>query len=260
MTAESAVNYQPEELDYRITGNGDPPILMLHGWGGSLQAMDVLAEPLAQQRRVVSLSLPGFGASPEPLEPWGTWDFVGLLKGWLERQGLKKVDVIGHSFGGRIAIGLAVKHPHVIEKLVLMDSAGLKPHRSLKTRLKIMTARNLKRVGRIMQGRFEKFTDRWRDQLGSLDWKLASPVMRRTLVRVIEEDLSVELGSIKASTLIVWGEKDTATPLPMGRRMARLIPDSSLVVIPGASHFCYLERKGDVLSAVWKHLELSTVW
>ncbi len=254
------INYELEELDYQIIGEGDPPILMLHGWGGSLQTMDVLGEPLAQHRRVVFVSLPGFGSSPEPPESWGTWDFVGLLKDWLERQGLKRIDVIGHSFGGRIAIGLAIKHPHFIEKLILMDSAGLRPHRSLTTRLKIMTAHNLKRVGRVMHGRFEKFMDRWRDQLGSMDWKLASPVMRRTLVRIIEEDLSVELGNIKASTLLVWGEKDTATPLPMGRKMARLIPNSSLVIIPGSGHFCYLERKGDVLSAVWKHLELSTAW
>jgi len=260
LSLRSGDDYPAERMDHRVSGAGEPPILLLHGWGGSLQAMDVLSVPLTQHRRVMTVSLPGFGNSPEPAVPWGTWEYVAVLRRWCELQGVGQADIIGHSFGGRIAIGIAARHRDMVGKLVLIDSAGLKPRRSLTTRMKIMTARNLKRAGRIMQGRFEKFATKWRDQLGSTDWKLASPVMRRTLVNVIEEDLSGELGTLTTSTLLIWGEKDAATPLQMGRMMNRLIPGSSLEVIPGAGHFCYLERKGEVLSKIWGHLELPRAW
>ena len=258
--SESGREYPLDKIERGIEGSGDPPVLVLHGWGGDYRALSVIATPISQQRNVISLSLPGFGDSPEPPEAWGTWEYVEVIKTWLEHEGYRKVDVIAHSFGGRIAIGLAVRYPDFIVRLILIDSAGLRARRSFKTRLKVMTARNLRRFAQIMQGRTAEFLNKWRDQLGSQDWKLASPVMRSILVKVLDEDLSDELPRITAPALLIFGEIDTATPLWMAQKMNELIPDSKLEVIPGVGHFCYLEKKGEVLSRVWRHLDLPTAW
>ncbi|MDP8237881.1 MAG: alpha/beta hydrolase [Candidatus Hatepunaea meridiana] len=260
MNNQSVSSYPLDKIEYKSTGSGDPPILLLHGWGGDINSLDVIGTPLAQHRRVISISLPGFGKSPEPDAAWNPWDYLSMLKGWLELQGLSKVDIIAHSFGGRISIPLASRHPDLVGKLILISGAGLKSQRSMKTRLKIMTSKNIARVARVFRGRYAKFIENFRQQLGSQDWKLASPVMRGTLVKTLEEDLRDELNKIAAPTLLVWGEKDTATPLFMARIMDNLIQNSKLVVIPDAGHYCFLERKGEVLSAVWEHFGLPEAW
>lgn len=254
------MNYPLEKIEAHITGSGTPQILLLHGWGGDVDALNEIAEPLSQHRQVISLSFPGFGSSPEPSESWGTWEYVDFLNDWLGQQITGAVDVIGHSFGGRISIGLTVRYPSLVGRLVLIDSSGLKPRRSLKTRLKILTAKCMSRTSRIIGGRLSEIIDRQRERLGSEDWRQASPVMRGTLVRALKEDLKAELPKITAPTLLVWGNEDNETPLFMAKVMDRLIPDAKLSVIEGAGHFCYLERTGDVVSAIWKHLELPSVW
>ena len=253
-------DYPLEQIEYRIKGTGNPPILLLHGWGGSYKALDVLGEPLAQHRRIFSVSLPGFGASPEPAEAWNASDYSNVVKNWLDRQGIETVDIIAHSFGGRIAIGLAANYPRSVGRLVLMASAGIKPRRSIRTRLKIRTARGLKRAASILGGRYLQIMDRWRDRLGSQDWKLSSPAMRRILVNILDEDQSETIARITVPTLLIWGNKDTATPLWMGEKMNRLIRGSKLVTVEGAGHFCYLEQKGEVLAEIWKHLQLPSAW
>jgi len=252
--------YNMERMEHRIHGDGDPPILMLHGWGGNNNDMDVLAEPLVQHRRILTISLPGFGASPEPPESWKVSDYIKTVKLWLDRQGIETVDIIAHSFGGRIAIGLVANYPGLVKRLVLMASAGLKPRRSIKTRLKIHTARELKRAARLLGVRYGQIMEKWRDRLGSQDWKLSSPVMRKILVNVIEEDQSESIARINVPTLLIWGSRDSATPLWMGQRMSRLISGSKLVIIAGAGHFNYLEKKGEVLAEIWKHLQLPKAW
>lgn len=254
------MNYPLEKIEAHITGSGTPPILLLHGWGGDVNALNAIAEPLAQHRQVISLSFPGFGSSPEPPESWGTWEYVDFLNDWLGQQITGAVDVIGHSFGGRISIGLAVRYPSLVGRMVLIDSSGLKPRRSLKTRLKILTAKGMSRTSRIVGGRLREIIDRQRERLGSEDWRQASPVMRGTLVRILKEDLKRELANITTPTLLVWGNEDNETPLFMAKVMDRLIPDAKLSVIEGAGHFCYLERTGEVVSQIWKHLELPSVW
>ncbi len=260
MIRESVENYNLDKIAGKFYGAGTPPILMLHGWGGDLHSMDVLGKPLSQHRQIISISLPGFGDSPEPLESWDTADYVTILKRWLAKSGLSGLDIIAHSFGGRVAIMLTSKHPELANSLVLIASAGLRTQRSLKTRMKILTAKSLSRGARILKGRLGAYMEKQREQLGSQDWKLASPVMRGILVKVLKEDLSAELRGIEAPTALIWGEKDTATPVYMAEAMDRLIPDSHLVVIRDAGHFCYLEQKGEVLSEIWKHFELPAAW
>ena len=83
-----------------------------------------------------------------------------------------------------------------------------------------------------------------RGKVGSADYKNASPVMRQTMVRALNEDLTPLLSGIRVPTLLIWGENDTATPLSDGQRMEKSIPDAGLVVLKGAGHFAFAERWG----------------
>lgn len=170
------------------------------------------------------------------------------------------VDVIAHSFGGRIAIGLAARHPQRIGRLVLIGSAGLRPRRSLSVRLKRVWGRTLRRMAGVVGGELAAKIESARVRLGSEDWRRASPVMRGTLSRVLDEEMTQELRNIFHPTLLLWGSRDSATPLWMGRAMALLIPSAELVVVQGAGHYPFLDRPGEALSAIWKHLDLPAAW
>ena len=95
----------------------------------------------------------------------------------------------------------------------------------------------------------EEKIDLWREALvqhfGSADYRALTPFMRQTFNRVIAQDLTPCLAKIKAPTLLVWGENDTATPLWMGQQMEKEIPDAGLVVLKGCGHFAYLDKYGE---------------
>jgi len=222
--------------------------------------MAALAKPLAAQRRVIRLALPGFGKSPEPSEPWGSSEYAEAIAVWMDREGLKGVDLVGHSHGGRVAIRLAALRPDLVGRLSLIGSAGLPPRRSVALRLKLLYGRFLKGVAGIVGGKFAEEVQARRQKLGSADWQAASPVMKGTFKRVIPEDLSDQMVALKVPILLIWGSKDTATPLWMGERMNRLIGGSRLEVLGGAGHYAFLERTGEVVSLLWDHFGLTKAW
>jgi pimeloyl-ACP methyl ester carboxylesterase len=219
-----------------------------------------LGQPISQHREVLSISLPGFGGSPEPAQSWGTWDYTALVRRYLVAQTNDPVDIIAHSFGGRIAVGLAARYPDLVRRLVLIASAGLRPPRSAKVRLKLLSGRIITRVASLTGGRLGRELLAGKQKLGSPDWQAASPVMRGTLSRVLREDLSRECRLVQAPTLLIWGEGDRDTPPILGRRMSVLIPHSELKILSGAGHYCFLDRPGEVLSLVWRHLALPSPW
>ncbi|MDP8228532.1 MAG: alpha/beta hydrolase [Candidatus Electryoneaceae bacterium] len=253
-------HYDPNRLEQHKIGSGDPPILLLHGWGGNFRSLDGVGTALSQYRKIWAVSLPGFGKSPEPPGRWRTWDYVELVKDWMERNSLPNVDIIAHSFGGRVAIGLAARYPRLVGRLVLIAAAGLIPPRSPRTRIKLFLARTAKKTGKKIGGPVERWLEKRRQRFGSTDWQNASPMMRAVMGRILSEDMADELPKIVAPTLLVWGSDDTATPPVLAYQMEKLIPDVQLTMLDGAGHFSFLDRRGDVVSLIWKHLQLPTVW
>lgn len=231
-------------VNYEIKGQGDT-VLLLHGWASSLQPYRPLMEQLAQKYRVIALDFPGMGGSDEPTEPWDVDGYADFVLKFLEQFSVAKLSLVGHSYGGRVIIKLANRElPFTIDKIVLIDSAGIKPPASKKksTRQRMFKLGkwflSLKPVAKLFPTGLEKL----RVKFGSADYAAASPLMRQCLVKAVNEDLSHLLPGIKAPTLLVWGDRDTATPLSDAKQMEKAIPNAGLAVIPGTGHFSFAEN------------------
>lgn len=222
---------------------GDLPIVVLHGWGAHLAAIEPIVAPLAEETEVLALDLPGFGDSGDPPAAWDSEDYARFVAAWLEDAGVRRCHLIGHSFGGRAAICLAAGRPELVERLVLCDAAGLRPKRSWRYRYRVALAK-LGRLLGLLGSPGRRLQERIRSRVASSDYLEASPAMRETFRRVIAEDLEPHLSAISAPCLLVWGSADEDTPLWMGRRMEELLPDGALVVFEGAGHYSYAEDPG----------------
>lgn len=216
------------------------PVVILHGWGCSHSTVRSIAEVLEPSMRVISVDLPGHGESAEPLEVWGTFDFADAVLELIRLLGIENPSLIGHSFGGRTSIALASANK--IKKMVLVDSAGITPKRSLKYYYKVYSYKALKKLlfGIFGREKGQKFLDKGKK--GSADYQAASPMMRAIMSRCINEDLKGIMSDIKSPTLLIWGENDTATPLEDAKIMEKLIPDAGLVSFPACGHYSFLDN------------------
>ncbi|MDD2361470.1 MAG: alpha/beta hydrolase [Oscillospiraceae bacterium] len=223
---------------YIDEGQG-PEVLLLHGWGAPAQTYRLIIDHLSSRCRVVAPDLPGFGGSQEPPEPWTVDNYVDFTLKFCKAVGLTSPILIGHSYGGRIIIKL-MNRPNLsisVPKIILMDAAGIRPARGPKYYIKVYSYKALRRL-------LPPLAEKMRRKTGSSDYRNASPLMRRTLVLALNEDLTPLLSGISVSTLLIWGENDTATPLPDGQTMEKLIPGSGLVVLKNAGHFSFSDRWG----------------
>ncbi len=228
------------DLNYITEGKGKD-VLVLHGWGANINTVLPIVNILKDKFRVHALDLPGFGKSEEPHEPIDSFKYADIVKSYMDTMGIKKAILIGHSFGGKLSIILGSKYPELVEKIVLVNSAGLIPKRGPKYYLKVYSFKTLRAIYKtIFQDNKEKI-EKFYKKFGSTDYKDASGVMRKILVIVVNENLLPILNKIKAPTLLIWGDKDTSTPLYMGRIMEKEIPDSGLVVLEGTGHYSYLD-------------------
>ncbi len=232
------------QTNYITAGQGDP-VLLLHGWGSSLEPYRRLIDLLATKYFVIALDMPGFGKTAEPERPYNVDDYVDFVLDFLKQFSITKVSLVGHSFGGRVIIKMANRQlPFAIDKIVLVDSAGIRPKPSKKRSAKQLLYKagkwfaTRKLIAKTCPGLLEKL----RVKFGSADYAAASPMMRQCLVRVVNEDLTHLLPGIQAPTLLVWGENDTATPLSDAKLMEQRIPGAGLAVIKNAGHFSFVEQ------------------
>lgn len=241
--------YDGAEMYYEVSGSGDRTLILMHGWGGSTESWIPVVRDFQKDMRVIAVDFPGFGKSPEPSSVWTVDEYARLMIAFIRWLNVNKVNLIAHSFGGRVALVISREAPELIDKQLLTGCAGLLPRHTesqkLSTRvIHAVTAVADNRATRSLFG--DKFVDRarnaMRNHFGSADYKKASPLMKEILQKVVSQDLSDCLPHVCASTLLIWGENDTATPLWMGQEMEKTIKDAGLVVFNGAGHFAYLEQ------------------
>lgn len=239
------VNIRGLSINYICEGEGKN-ILLIHGWGANIETVMPVYNHLKNRFKVYAIDLPGHGKSEKPEEVWGTNEFAEVVKTFIDEVGIKKVSLIGHSHGGRVSIVLGNKYSELIDKIILVDSAGIIAKRRLKYYVKVYTFKFLKKLYNTLylwddkESRMKKFYKKF----GSTDYRNADGIMRNIMVKVINEDLQPLLKGIKTPTLLIWGRDDTATPVYMGEVMEREIPDSGLVVLEDAGHYSYLDQFG----------------
>ena len=235
-------------MHYELYGEGGKRVVLLHGWGCSGEMMRSVGQHLAKDMTVLAVDFPAHGESSNPPEPWGVPEFAACLKELLTRLDFLPCSVIAHSFGGRVVIELASADAVLFDRIILTGAAGIRKQADEKSSRKSSAYKRLK--GLVEFARkcriFGSLPDKWQEALiqkyGSKDYAALSPEMRRTFVKVVNYDQSAKLSAIRNSTLLLWGDKDTETPLWMGQQMEKEIPDSALVVLEGGTHFAYLEH------------------
>jgi len=219
------IYYKKTKIYYEIYGESHKAVVFLHGWGGNCESFKFVKEKLESNIKTVFIDFPPFGKSDEPAEIFSMQDYVNICIKIFEINNIQKPILIGHSFGGRVAIMLASLG--YASKLILVNSAGIKPKFNLKKYLKIKTYKLLKKIGCTVKS-------------GSKDYLQLSSNMKKTFVNIVNTFLEKYAILIVIPTIIYWGKKDRETPLYMAKKLNKLIKNSELVVLDNAGHFSYL--------------------
>lgn len=228
------INCQDKEQTSQKAADFKSAILILHGWGSSSKNWGRVKEILESRGYKVFIpDLPGFGEAPRPQQPWAIDDYVEWLGKFSEKENISRFFLLGHSFGGAVAVKFSLKYPQKIEKLFLVASSGIR-QKTLKKRLLKTAAALFKKLSlgpfySLARRAFYKFIVR-------SDYPYAQGVMKETFLKVISEDISSYFNRISIPTIIIWGEKDNVVPISNGYFMNREIKNSKLVIIPGADH------------------------
>lgn len=236
-------------INYYDSKNGDDVILFLHGWGSNYKIFEFLFPYLITNYRVVAIDLPGFGESTQPKESFSSDDYSAFCINFLKKLDLlnKNIILVGHSNGGRIAIKLNLKYNNTIniKKNILIDSAGIRSKLSAFKKLKIKIFKFLKKIASLslIKKIYPNLEENIKNKFGSSDYNNASPIMKETLVKLVNEDLSDNLSKIDVPTLLIWGDKDSATPIEHAKIMNKSIKDSGLVIYENCSHFSFIENR-----------------
>lgn len=231
--------YDNIKINYDILGMG-PPLILLHGWGTNYHTFDDVCKYLKSDYTIYLIDLPGFGKSDEPKYVYNLSNYVHFLCTFITELQIDNPIILGHSFGGRIAIKYASISKN-INKLILVDSAGIKKRLSFKKRISILKYKYLKWYYKKNKDitKYNQLTA----TTGSSDYLASSNIMKGTLSKVIKENLKKNLKKIQVETLIIWGRDDKETPYRDAIIMKKHIPNAGLVTFDDVGHFPYLERK-----------------
>ena len=230
-------------INYEVMGNGNP-VILLHGWLANLETMRPIANSLCQNFKVYLVDIIGFGKSDLPEHPLNTNDFGDFLAEFVKELNIENPILIGHSNGGRTiinAVGRGIVKPR---KIVLIDSAGIVPKRKPKYYIKVGIFKAGKAVLNKVPdvGPMKKFKEKLFSHVGSNDYKASAPVLRETMKKIVNDDITELLPNLKVPTLLIWGTNDMDTPIADAKKMESLIPDCGLVEYPNSGHFSYLQN------------------
>lgn len=227
------------QIYYQKVGKGKD-LIMLHGWGQDVSTFWSSVELLSKNFTLWLVDLPGFGRSDIPSTPFDTKDYSKIMAEFIKKNSIKKPNLLGHSFGGKVSVKLASENPDLINKLVIVGSSGIKPDFSIKRSLMYPFAKvfhyllpdvfNIKSL--IRKKFYRKIESDYID----------AGVMKESLLKTLKEDLTSELSEIENQTLIIWGDEDKAVPLKYGIRMYQKIKNAKIVVLEGLGHFLHVHN------------------
>lgn len=223
-------------------------IIVLHGWAYTIDKWGEIIKFLKEKEiRVNLLKIPGLAKASN--KTWTLNEYVN----WLKKEiGNKKVILMGHSNGGRMALAFTNRYPKNVEKLILIDSAGIY-HNELDLRLKRFFYNKVAKIGKKL---FPSKTLRnlLYKIIGEGDYKDADPLQKQTMLNLISQDLTPQLHNIKTPALIIWGQHDTITPLVDGKLIHHLINGSKLEIIKNAKHSPQFTHPKEVAQIIYEYL------
>jgi len=234
-----------------------PQLIILPGWDGTKKTWENFINLAQKDFEVSCLELPCFGDEPCPNEIWGVENYAEFVKQKIKNLNLIKPIILGHSFGGQVAVYLAATSPELISRLILSGAAAIRP----KLNLKRFIFGLLAKIGKIFFSLplIKNFTAPARKLLYKLadspDFGQISGIKREICKKVVRQDLTEELKKIKTQTLVVWGDLDSYVPLKTGKKIAALIPGSRLEIVSGGKHGLHLQMTEKLYSIIKKFLE-----
>lgn len=248
--------YHDCSIYYEIVGNGEKVIILLPGWGDTRKTFSYLTQKLSEDATIISFDYPGFGNSLFPNKNLTVYDYALIIKEFLEEHNIHHPILLGHSFGGRLSILLQGYYHYPVSKMILMDSAGIKPKKTFSSAIRNTCYKILKWFGRKLPKKFSKkyFHFLFR-KFASTDYQALPENMRKTFSNIVSEDLTPYLKEIQAPTLLLWGENDTSTPLSDAKIMEREIPDCGLVSFPHSGHFSYLDYPNQMIHIIKTYIK-----
>ena len=202
--------------------------LLLHGWGRTGEDFSKLISQFPQRSFLV-VDFPPFGRSEKDLQGWSIFTYAQMVISLCEHLKITSIDILGHSFGGRIALLLCAVNRSYVHSCIITGGAGIKPKRNLNYYYKVAKFKLYKRFGKNI------------NNFGSNDYQSLSPEMRKTFVNIVQTHLDDYAKTITTPVLLIWGKQDLETPLYMAKKLNKYIKKSRLEIIENCGHFCFLE-------------------
>ena len=240
-------------INYQLSGKGKL-VLLLHGWGDSSKGVAILNGQLSKQYRVLSVDLPGFGASQAPKSVWDLDNYSTFLSNLLAKLELPQpYAVIGHSNGGALAIRATSLGSLKPEKLVLLAASGIRSGQQSKRLLLKVLAKTGNVATLWMPERYRKALRTSLYGAAGSDM-LVAPQLEETFKKTVRQDVQADAAKLQVPTLLIYGEDDRAVPLADGKKYNELIKNSELKILD-AEHFVHLDQPDEVLQSIQEFLK-----
>lgn len=230
------IKFKKKNIYYEKHGNKNKYIFILPGWGNTRKTFQNMIESLKDDYTIYILDYPSFGNSDTIDKVLTIYDYVSIIEKIIKLEKITNPTIIAHSFGGRIASILIGKNKLKIDKLILIDVAGIKRKKTLKVFLK---EKIFKLINFLTKN---KYKEKLMKVFASSDYKELKKSMRKTFQNIINEDLTKYYKEIENETLIIWGEKDKDTPLRDAKKLEKIIKNSALIIYKNRTHYSYLEE------------------
>lgn len=247
--------YNNHNIYYEKYGNFKKNIIILPGWGETRKTFDSMINKLKKEYTVYIIDYPGFGYSSYIKKELTIYDYSNIVYNFIKDNKIKNITIISHSFGGRISSILIGKNKLKIDKLILLDVAGIK-----RIKIKILLKRYLYKILKFITIFFPlntkyKLRKKLFNYFSSSDYKVLPKYMYNTFKNIIKENLYKYYKNITIPTLIIWGEKDKDTPLKDGILLNKKIKNSKLLIYNNCSHFTYLEEANIINNEIYSFIK-----
>ena len=242
--------YHTINIYYEKIGTSKNTILILPGWGNTRQTFNTIINELKKENTIYIIDYPGFGNSPTPKKDLTIYNYSEIIYSFIEEKNLSNIIIIAHSFGGRISSILLGKYHLKINKLILIDVAGIK-RLNIVLKIKTLYYKILKLLTNLLP--LEK-KYRFRRKLflkySSQDYLSLPNNMYKTFKNIINENLYKYYKKIHNTTLIIWGKNDRDTPIKNAKKLKKIIKKSILITFNNAGHFSYIDKEKETLHLI----------